>query len=49
MFAEDAHDMINRITQTSRERGEELPIEDGFELYKTLKGIRRLYAEAIQE
>lgn len=41
--------MINRITQTSRERGEELPIEDGFELYKTLKGIRRLYAEAIQE
>jgi hypothetical protein len=37
--------MVTRIIEQSRERGTEVEIQDGFDLYKELAGIRRLYAE----
>ncbi|KKY27732.1 putative c2 domain-containing protein [Phaeomoniella chlamydospora] len=46
-FAEDAKELINRILQDARERGEEVPIQDGFDLYKELVHIRSLHASAL--
>ena len=47
MFAEDAHDMIVRIIQHAKDKGEEVGIEDGFDLYKELSEVRRVYTEAL--
>ncbi|WEW59880.1 hypothetical protein PRK78_005361 [Emydomyces testavorans] len=47
MFAEDAQDMVTRIIQQSKDRNEEIEIQDGFDLYKELSEMRRVYAEAI--
>ena len=49
LFAEDARDIIGRIMQLSRDNGEEVPIEDGFELYKELVEIRSIHAQALQD
>ncbi|KAG0153042.1 hypothetical protein PDIDSM_2001 [Penicillium digitatum] len=43
MFAEDAHEMIIRILEQAKARGEEIAIDDGFDLYKQLATIRRLF------
>ncbi|CAG7961297.1 unnamed protein product [Penicillium salamii] len=43
MFAEDAHEMVVRILEQANARGEEIPIEDGFDLYKQLATVRRLF------
>ncbi|KAL1981701.1 hypothetical protein VTN96DRAFT_2315 [Rasamsonia emersonii] len=47
MYAEDAHDMVVKILRQAQERGTEIPIEDGFDLYRGLTAIRRLYADAL--
>lgn len=47
MYAEDAQDMVSRLIQDARDKGMELPIEDGFDLYKGLGAIRRLYADTL--
>ena len=47
MFAEDARDMIIRIIQQTKDKGEEVDIQDGFDLYKELADVRRVYAEAL--
>lgn len=47
MYAEDARDMVTRLIQDARDKNIELPIEDGFDLYKGLAAIRRLYADAL--
>jgi hypothetical protein len=47
MFAEDSGDMIVRIIQQAKDKGEEVDIQDGFDLYKELADVRRIYAEAI--
>lgn len=47
MFAEDARDMIVRIIQQAKDKGEEVDIQDGFDLYKELSEVRRVYAEAL--
>lgn len=46
-YAEDARDIVKRILEFAKERGEEVPIEDGFELYRELVEIRRIHAEAL--
>ncbi|KAL2009305.1 hypothetical protein VTN00DRAFT_7499 [Thermoascus crustaceus] len=46
MYAEDARDMVVRIMEQARERGVEIDIQDGFDLYKELVATRRLYADA---
>ncbi|KAJ5969872.1 hypothetical protein N7501_006120 [Penicillium viridicatum] len=43
MFAEDVHEMIIRILEQAKARGEEIAIDDGFDLYKQLATIRRLF------
>ncbi|KAI4861699.1 hypothetical protein F4820DRAFT_432636 [Hypoxylon rubiginosum] len=46
-FEDDAHDLIKRIVQVSRDRGEELPLQDGFDLYKELVEIRRIHRSSL--
>ena len=45
-FADDARALVKRIMQICKETGEEVPIQDGFELYKELVDIRRVHAQA---
>lgn len=49
MFAEDAHEMIIRILEQANARGEEIPIEDGFDLYKQLAVVRRMFHNTHEE
>lgn len=47
MYAEDAKDMVVRILQQAREKGEEIDVQDGFDLYKELAETRQIYADAL--
>lgn len=49
MFAEDANEMVMRILDHAKSRRVEIDIEDGFDLYRQLSKIRRLYADTIPE
>ncbi|KAI0895008.1 hypothetical protein F4806DRAFT_497710 [Annulohypoxylon nitens] len=46
-FEDDAHDLIKRIVQVAHDRGVELPLQDGFDLYKELVEIRRIHRESL--
>ncbi|KAK4892064.1 hypothetical protein LTR27_009414 [Elasticomyces elasticus] len=46
-FAGDAKELIARIMEVAKEKGEEVPVQDGFELYKELVEIRRTHAVAL--
>ena len=47
LYAEDARDIVRRILQLAQDKGEEVPIEDGFQLYGELVEIRRIHSEAL--
>lgn len=47
IFAEDARDMVQRIMQGAKDRGEEIELQDGFDLYKELSEVRRVYMESL--
>lgn len=49
MFAEDAHEMITRIIEQAKERNEEIDVEDGFDLYRKLATVRRIFSSALPE
>ncbi|KAJ5464630.1 uncharacterized protein N7458_000316, partial [Penicillium daleae] len=49
MFAEDAQEMVIRIIEHAKSEGEEIDIEDGFDLYKQLATVRRLFTNHIPE
>ena len=49
MFAEDANEMVIRILDRAKLMGEETDIEDGFDLYRQLATIRRLFVNTIPE
>ncbi|KAH8431185.1 C2 domain protein [Aspergillus melleus] len=49
IFAEDAHEMVVRILEQEKIRGEEIAMEDGFDLYKQLTSIRALFTEALPD
>lgn len=49
MFAEDANEMVIRIIDMAKTRGDEIDIEDGFDLYRQLATIRRLFVNALPE
>lgn len=49
MFAEDAHEMVIRIIDQAKSMGEEIDIEDGFDLYRKLAEIRALFMKTIPE
>ncbi|KAI0135965.1 hypothetical protein F4776DRAFT_112951 [Hypoxylon sp. NC0597] len=46
-FEDDAHELIRKIMQVAQERGEELPLQDGFDLYKELVEIRRIHRSSL--
>lgn len=46
-YAADARDLVARIMDVAQNKGEEVPIEDGFDLYKELVEIRRIHADAL--
>lgn len=47
LYAEDAREMVIKIMEQAREKGVEIDIQDGFDLYKELCATRRLYADAL--
>lgn len=46
-YAEDARDIIGRILEGAAEKEQEIPIQDGFDLYKELSEVRRIHADAL--
>ena len=46
-LAEDARDLVARIMAMSKERGEEVSIQDGFDLYRELVEIRRVHGDVL--
>lgn len=46
-YSSDAKELIARILELTKARGEEVPVQDGFELYKELVEIRRVYSQAL--
>ncbi|KAH9831900.1 c2 domain containing protein [Teratosphaeria destructans] len=48
-FADDAKALVTRIMELSKQKGEEgeVPIQDGFDLYRELVELRRFYAQAL--
>ena len=49
LYAEDGRDVVKRILQLAQEKGQEIPIEDGFQLYGELVDIRRVHGEVLPE
>lgn len=49
IFAEDAHEMVVRIMEHTKAKGEEMDMQDGFDLYKQLAATRRVFAETLPE
>ncbi|KAB2580828.1 putative c2 domain protein [Lasiodiplodia theobromae] len=48
-YAADARDLVAKIMEFSQQKGEEVPIPDGFDLYKELVEIRRIHADALPD
>lgn len=48
-YAEDARDIIGRILEGAAERQEEVPIQDGFDLYKELSAVRQLHSGTLPQ
>ncbi|KAF2808262.1 uncharacterized protein BDZ99DRAFT_50340 [Mytilinidion resinicola] len=46
-YAADARDLVARIMDVAQEKQEDVPIQDGFDLYKELVEIRRIHADAL--
>lgn len=47
LYAEDARDIVKRILDLAKERDEDVPVEDGFQLYGELVEIRRIQSECL--
>lgn len=48
-YAEDARDIIGRILEGAAEKQEEVPLQDGFDLYKELSEVRRIHSNALPD
>ncbi|KAI0187445.1 hypothetical protein EV127DRAFT_410370 [Xylaria flabelliformis] len=46
-FENDAYELVKRIMQVARDKGDELPLQDGFDLYKELVEIRRIHRSSL--
>lgn len=46
-YAADARDLVARIMDVAHEKGVEVDIQDGFDLYKELVEIRRIHGDAL--
>ncbi|KAK5069511.1 hypothetical protein LTR64_008192 [Lithohypha guttulata] len=47
-FAGDSKAMIESVLETAKSKDEDVPIQDGFDLYKELSSFRQVYVEALQ-
>ena len=47
LFADDAPEIVSRILEAAKSRDEEIPVDEGFDLYKSLVGIRQVHADAL--
>lgn len=47
-FAEDSKAMIESVIETARIKQQDVPIEDGFDLYRELSEFRTVYSDALQ-
>ncbi|KAL8670172.1 MAG: hypothetical protein Q9168_005269 [Polycauliona sp. 1 TL-2023] len=47
LYAEDARDIVTRILDLAQASGDEVPIEDGFQLYGEMVDIRRVHGEVL--
>jgi len=48
-YAADARDLVERIINMASDRGVEIPIQDGFDLYNELVEIRKVHLEVLPE
>lgn len=48
-YAAHARDLVARIMEVAHNKNEDVPIQDGFDLYKELVEIRRIHSEALPE
>ena len=46
-YADDAREIVQRIMQAAADRGQDVPIQDGFDLYKELSDFRRVHVDAL--
>jgi hypothetical protein len=46
-FAKDAKSLVSIIMSTSKQKDLDIPVEDGFQLYKELVDIRKVYNDAL--
>lgn len=46
-FVNDARDQISLILQRSGQKGNEIAVQDGFDLYKEMVEIRRVHHDAL--
>lgn len=46
-YAADARDLVARIMDVAQQQSEEVPVQDGFDLYKELVEIRRIHSDAL--
>lgn len=47
-FAQDAEDIIKGIFRASQEQGEELHMQDAFDMYQSLIEVRDIYTQVIK-
>jgi hypothetical protein len=47
IYGEDARDLVSRIIQQAKEKGQEVDTRDGFALYAELVEIRRIHVDAL--
>lgn len=48
-YAADARDLVDRIIKIQAELGNEIPIQDGFDMYGELVEIRKVHAQVLPE
>lgn len=46
-FSSDAKELVARIMEVTKSKNEEVPVEDGFELYGEMVSIRAVYSQAL--
>ena len=49
IYAEDAREIVVRILEQAKSKGEEIDMQDGFDLYKQLTETRRVFRETLPE
>ena len=46
-FAADSRDLVSRIMEMAKDNGEEIPQQDGFDLYREMVAIREVHSQVL--